>query len=417
MKHLMKLTLALGMLGTGVAFAQQKPVEVTFWSWYISPKFDDYMKSTIAAFEKQNPNITVRWFDKQDSMAQDFIAAVNLGNAPCVVNMNIDETSKAAQNGYLRPLDTVASKAVLDQYYPNTIKNFSVNGKPYGFPWYGWLNQGVLIVNPALTQKAGITRIPRDFNELISFSKTIKDKTGAYGYVPAYKDPNTASFLGTFYQEGLSVTGADGKANFNSAAHAKLLQQYVDYYKGGYSPQDAIRREAFQIATELFAQGKLAYIIGGPQALTRIKDNNPSLYNSLQVAAAPLGAARVETGGGMDLVLSNACKTPQEAAKFASFVTNNANQVAFAKVVPIVPTTRAAKTNALFRTTSKDPVAKATALTGANGDHINPGYSVPKNADDLYKNFNDNIEAAVLGQKTAQQALNDAVTFWNSNAK
>jgi putative chitobiose transport system substrate-binding protein len=35
----------------------------------------------------------------------------------------------------------------------------------------------------------------------------------------------------------------------------------------------------------------------------------------------------------------------------------------------------------------------------------------------VYKNFNDNIEAAFLGKKSAQKALNDAVAFWNTNAK
>lgn len=37
---------------------------------------------------------------------------------------------------------------------------------------------------------------------MLTYAKTIKDKTGAYAWVPALKDPNTASFLGYFYAEG-----------------------------------------------------------------------------------------------------------------------------------------------------------------------------------------------------------------------
>ncbi|AFZ66745.1 ABC transporter substrate-binding protein [Deinococcus peraridilitoris] len=414
MKKFLALTLALGV---SAALAQQ-PVEITFWSWYLSPKFDAYIKDTISAFEKQNPGIKVKWLDKQDSMVQDFIASVNLGNAPDVVNLNIDETNKAAQNGFLNAVDDLSGKSALTStFYPNALANFTQNGKVYGYPWYGWLNEGVLLYNPEIFKKAGLTRAPRTMTELMDYARQVKDKTGAYGWVPAYKDPNTASFLGYFYSEGLPVYDKSGKAAFNTAAHAALLQRYVDFYKGGYAPQESLRREAFQVATELYAQGKAAMIIGGPQALNRIKDNNQSLYASTAIVQAPLGKAGVQTGGSMSLVVPKASKHPKEAAKFAAFITNNVNQMAFAKVVAIVPTTRAAQNDAYFKQKSKDPIAIATSLVGAGGRFINPGYAAPKNSDDLYKNFNDNIEAAVLGQKTPQQALNDAVAYWNANMK
>ncbi|MFC4454372.1 sugar ABC transporter substrate-binding protein [Deinococcus sonorensis] len=410
--------IALGLtLALGTAAAQQ-PVELQFWTWYLSPKFDNYIKSTIDAFQKANPGITVKWFDKQDSMVQDFISSVNLGGAPDVINLNIDETAKAAQNGFLRDVGSLTPMATLTAtYYPQSIKNFSTGGKVYGYPWYGWLNEGVMLYNPDLFKKAGVTRVPRTTSELLTLAKTVKDKTGAYAWVPALKDPNTASFLGYFYAEGLPIYDASGKAAFNTAQHAALLQQYVNLYKGGYIPEDAIRREAFQVATELYAQNRVALIVGGPQALTRIKDANPGLYGKTQVTEAPLGKAGVQTGGSMDLVVPTASKHPAEAAKLAAFFTNNANQIAFAKVVPVVPTTRAAQTDALFKAGGTDPIAKATGLVGASGRYINPGYAAPTNSDDLYKNLNDNIEAALLGKKTAQVALNDAVAYWNANMK
>ena len=409
------LTLALGLSAATSAHAQ---TTVTFWTWYLSPKFDGYIKDTIAAFEKANPGIKVNWADKQDSMVQDFIASVNLGNAPDVVNLNIDETQKAAQNGFLRAASDMTSPATLKgTYYTQSLANFTSGGKIYAYPWYGWLNEGVLLYNPDLFKKAGLTRAPRTTSELITDARIIKDKTGAYAWVPALKDPNTASFLGYFYAEGLPIYAADGKAAFATPAHAALLAQFVDLYKAGYVPEDAVRREAFQLATELYAQNRVAMIIGGPQALTRIKDTNPNLYASTVVTGAPLGRAKVQTGGSMALVVPTASKNPAAAAKLAAYFTNNANQLAFAKVVPVVPTTTRAQFSLQIKTSSSDPVAKATSLVGASGRYINPGYKAPGNSDDLYKNFNDNIEAALLGKKTPQQALTDAVTYWNANMK
>lgn len=409
------LTLALGLSAAASAQAQ---TTVTFWTWYLSPKFDGYIKDTIAAFEKANPGIKVNWADKQDSMVQDFISSVNLGSAPDVVNLNIDETQKAAQNGFLKAASDLTSPATLKAtFYSQSLTNFTSGGKVYAYPWYGWLNEGVLLYNPDLFRKAGLTRAPRTTSELMADAKIIKDKTGAYAWVPALKDPNTASFLGYFYAEGLPIYTTDGKAAFNTPAHAALLKQFVDLYRGGYVPEDAVRREAFQLATELYGQNRVAMIIGGPQALTRIKDTNPTLYASTVVTSAPLGKAGVQTGGSMALVVPTASKNPAAAAKLAAFFTNNANQLAFAKVVSVVPTTLGAQTSTQFKTTSTDPVARATALVGASGRLINPGYKAPGNSDDLYKNFNDNIEAALLGKKTAQQALTDSVTYWNANMK
>ncbi|GBF06194.1 periplasmic sugar-binding protein of sugar ABC transporter [Deinococcus aerius] len=412
-RSLTVLTLALGL--SAAVSAQAQTTEITFWTWYLSPKFDGYIKDTIAAFEKANPTIKVKWFDKQASMVQDFVASVNLGNAPDVVNLNIDETAKAAQNGFLRPVDALTSPAVLKAtYYPQSLKNFTVNGKVYAYPWYGSLNEGVLLYNPDLLRQAGV-KAPRNMSEMLNMVKTIKDKTGAYAWVPALKDPGGASFLGYFFSDGLPIYNAQGKAAFNSPAHVALLQRYVDLFKGGYLPEDALRKEAFQLATELYPQNKVAMIVGGPQALNRIKDTNPALYAKTVVTAAPLGKAGVQTGTSMGLVIPVASKHPAEAARFAAFFSNNANQVAFAKIVPIIPTTSAAQNDPYFKKASTDPIAKATSLIGASGRLINPGFKTPGNSDDLYKNFSDNIESALLGKKTAKQALDDSVAYWNAN--
>jgi putative chitobiose transport system substrate-binding protein len=37
------------------------------------------------------------------------------------------------------------------------------------------------------------------------------------------------------------------------------------------------------------------------------------------------------------------------------------------------------------------------------------------NASELNKSFKDNIEAAIFGQKSAKQALDDIVKVWNAN--
>lgn len=413
-----KLLVAGAMALSLSAFAQTKTIE--FWTWFLSPTFDPFINSVIKDFEAKYPNIKVKHVDKQATIERDFQAQIALGQAPDVVNFWDDSTASAAQAGLLRPVTDFTSLGQLRGiYWPNVLEIFNVAGKYYGFPWYGFVDQGVMMYNPELLEKAGVDVAKiRTLDDLLAASKTIKDKTGSYGWIPPVKDPNGASFLGRFYLEGLGIT-KDGQAVFNSAAHAALLQKYVDLVKADVIPQDVLRKEAFQISNELFSQGKLAFLVGGPQSLTRVRDSNKDLYSKIRIANAPLGAAKVQTGGAFSLVIPKASKNPREAALFALFMTNKTNQARFADVVPIVPTSIGSELDPILRpkANSKDPIELATARVAGAGRIINPGFKAPKNSEAIYKNFNDNIEAAFLGAKTAQQALNDAVTFWNANNK
>ncbi len=408
----------VAVVAFGLIAAAQSPVEIEFWSYYLSPKFDPYLLGVIDNFQKANPGIKVKLVDKQDTMERDLQAAISLGKSPDVVNLWIDATAAAAQNNLLEPVAGLTTAEALNaQFWPNTINMFNVDGKAYGYPWYGWTDQGVMAYNSELLQKAGITKLPKTLSELLDDSKIIKEKTGAYGWLAPVKDPNGASFLAQFYLEGLPIV-KDGKAVFNSPAHAALLDKFVALMKADVLPQDLLRKEAFQLNNELYSQGKSAFIIGGAQALTRVKEANKDIYAKTKVTEAPLGSAGVQTGGAMSLVVPKAGKNKKEAAAFALFMTNNKNQVQFSKLAGIVPTTKGAENDPdLKAANANDALDVATSLVAGAGRFITPGWKSPKNTDDIYKNFNDNIEAAFLGKKKSQEALDDAVEFWNKNAK
>jgi putative chitobiose transport system substrate-binding protein len=403
-----------------VVVSVQAQTEIEFWTYYLSPNFDDYFNGLIAQFEAENPDIKIKWTDKQDTMERDLAAAISLGNPPDVVNLWNDSTFAGAQNGFLTPLTElpgVTPEFLTETYWENVSSIFTVDGVPYGFPWYGWVDQGVMAYNSELLEQAGVDVASiESLDDLLAASATIKEATGSYGWLPSIKDPNGASFLGAFFLDGLPITDEAGQAVFNSPDHAALLQKYIDLVKAGTIPEDLLRKEAFQLTMELYSQGQAAFIVGGPQALTRVKDANADIYGKTMITTAPLGKAGIQTGGGMDIVIPAASDNKEAATLFAKFVTSNEQQVAFAKVVPIVPTTKGAESDPAFELTdTTDAILIAQAMVGTKGSLINPSFTPPKNTDDIFKNFNDNIEAAFLGAKTPQEALDEAVEFWNSN--
>src|SRR5919109_441339 len=81
--------------------------EITFWTFWLSPTFDDYIQSTIARFNEAYPGVKVNWEDHQATFQDDLRNAFAAGNAPDVINLSVGEgwVSEYATEGLLLNLD------------------------------------------------------------------------------------------------------------------------------------------------------------------------------------------------------------------------------------------------------------------------------------------------------------------------
>ena len=153
---------------------------ITFWTFYLSPTFDQYIKDTIARFEATYPGVTVNWEDHQATFKDDLNNAFNAGNAPDVINLSVSEgwVSEYAGKGVLLPLDDKVPAAVKDVYFPGLWKEQLIDGVNFQFPWYQGLN--VDLLNKAIFDKARSTSRPsrRRIDGLPALCETFKDKAG-----------------------------------------------------------------------------------------------------------------------------------------------------------------------------------------------------------------------------------------------
>ena len=90
--------------------------EIVFWTFYLSPSFDQYIKDTIARFEATYPGVTVKWEDHQATFQADLNNAFAAGIAPDVINLSVSEgwVSDYATKGQLLGLNSTVPKAVQD---------------------------------------------------------------------------------------------------------------------------------------------------------------------------------------------------------------------------------------------------------------------------------------------------------------
>jgi putative chitobiose transport system substrate-binding protein len=146
----------------------------------------------------------------------------------------------------------------------------------------------------------------------------------------------------------------------------------------------------------------------------RIKASNPEVYAKSAVAPYPLGKGRVIHTPLMTLTVPKASQHQTEAVKFALYVTNDANQLAFSKLVVIFPSTKSAAADVYFKRSGADPESKARTIAA---DELKFGRDltlVISNEGELFKIFREAIERAFFGKMTPQQALEWAAREWNA---
>jgi len=391
----------------------QNSMALEFWTMQLQPQFTEYFNQTIANFEKENPTVKVRWVDVPwSAMESKILGAVSAKTAPDVVNLNPDFASLLAGRNAWLDLDARIPEQVRSTYLPNIWKSGVLDGKSFGIPWY--LTTGVTIYNTDLLKKAGIAKPPTTYTELAQVAKQVKQKTGKFAFFVTFVPEDSAEVLQSLVQMGVTLVDAQGKAAFNNDKGKAAFEYWVDLYKGGFLPQDVLV-QGHRRAIELYQSGDTALLASGPQFLKAIAENAPSIGAVSAVAPQITGPNGKKTVAVMNLVVPRDSKRPDDAVKFALFVTNSQNQLAFAKAANVLPSSVDALKDSYFKSVPADaPTADRARIVSASGLEKAELLIPPlKDVKKLQKAIYDNLQAAMLGEKSVEQAVADAATAWD----
>ncbi|WP_297041437.1 sugar ABC transporter substrate-binding protein, partial [Thermosynechococcus sp. OHK43] len=387
---------------------------IEFWTMQLQPKFTDYFNRLIAEFEAQHPAVHVRWVDiPWTAMQTKILMAVLAGTAPDVVNLNPDFAALlAGRNAWLNLNDYVAP-AVRERYLPNIWQATTLEGKSFAVPWY--LTSRVTIYNKAILAAAGVDRPPQTFAELARVAKAVKEKTGKYAFFITMVPEDSAELMQAMVQMGVKLVDDQGRAAFNSPAGKAVFQYWLDLYRQGLLPPQVLT-EGHRQGIELYQSGQTALLMTSPEFLNAIATNAPGIA----AVSAPAPQLTGETGkknvAVMNLLVPRQSRHPELAVEFALFVTNDENQLAFAKEANVLPSTQAALADPYFRTIGEKatPVDIARSVSAAQMSQAEVLIPPLRDIKELQRLLYENLQAVLLGQKTIDQALEDAETAWNS---
>ena len=390
-----RVLLVLALLSVSVASAQT----LEMWTLALSPTFDDYVNGVIADFEAEHEGVTVNWIDLPDGGFPDrFFASVAAGNAPDVVNLNTARMLQAQAQGALVNLSEQASPEQLSIYFDNLLDSSSVGGSVYAFPWYQ--APTLLMYNKALFEQADLdpNAPPATYAEAIDEARTIREATLLEGIAPL---PFPEDWL---VQNGVSILNEDGTAPaFNTPEGVAALQVYVDAVESR-----AVSREAasfdYEAAIRNFAGGQSAMLVTGPQFIRTVESDGPDVYANLGIAPYPQTATGIIPNAIQNMVVPAASDNIELAIELANFMTNDANQLEFAKLVSIFPSTKEAAADPFFCSDQESLEGQARCIQSKS---IDRGFD-NQVREDLRDLIREQFAAAMLGQKDATQAMADA---------
>lgn len=381
---------------------------IEFWTISLQPTYTDFFNGLIKTYEKENPGIKIKWVDlPYDSIQEKLVTAIAGGSSPDVVNLNTSMALTLAGKDSLVDLNKEATSEQKSVYIDSLWDSTQIGKSAYAFPWYA--SPDIMFYNTDLFQKAGITSVPTTYEQANKLAKQMKDATGAYLYTPP-------EYFNMLFENGVPILSDDKKSiAFDTDEAANLLTTFKSFTKDDILP--ASNWGKWDNELKLFETGKLAIISSSGSSLSRIKDEAPDIYNKIAVAKPLTGSLGLSRNALMNLVVPQKSKHQKDAIKFAAWITNDENQLAFCKQVAIFPSTKQASSDSYFTqdTTTLEGQARAMSV---NVSTTSSDYSLGvEGQNEIEADVNKAYEAAIVGNTDPQKALDNAKSLAEKDLK
>lgn len=397
----------VGLMLTAGGGDAARETRLEFWTISLQPMFNDYINGLIKAYEKSNPGVKVVWKDFPISaITTKLTAAIAGGIAPDVVNLNTGMAVSLAERRALVNIEKEFPQ-YKSVYFEGLWNSARFEDGVYAFPWY--VVTHVLMYNKTIFEKAGLDpgRPPTTWEEITEHAKQIKAKTGIYGFMPF------ANFVVDLIELGVPLTSEDKtRATLNTPDAVAKLQWYQDLMKNDIIPRETLQA-GYAGALDRFQAGQLGMIVTGPQFLSRIRTNAPDVYKNTMIGPYPLSKGKVVGAPLMNLVIPKASKNWAEAAKFAAYVTSDDAQLAFCKLVTILPSTKKAAEDPFFTQTDGTIESIARKIAASQLKYAVESDLTLRHSLDLLDALTVQVEAAIYGEKAPKEALDQAAAEWN----
>jgi len=418
MKKMSLLSIALvGVVG----FASNALAEIklTYSDWQLAQEvWGKSLNDVIDQFEKENPGIKVAREPVQ--LAQRdvrFSTAIRAGGGPDVFALDANPVRQYIAEGWVRDLtpyiQAAGGKDFLGDFYPISLQPVTVDGKVYGLP----MNTVAmtLVYNKKLFKEAGIDAPASTWEQFREdMKKLTRSKSGSgpvdqWGLTlvlaPAGFDLRVTSIVRGF---GADFLTPDGTRSAMDTPEAKAAFNYiVDLIQVDKSVPPGATQVDANGARRLLANQTVAVKIGTTWSYPEVSAMNPALdgWHTLGMAPIPRSAGKDNqtrtTLFQKTVFVNQNSKHPEAAWKLARYLTDPAAMRRWFDDNNMLSARRSV--NEGYEKISQSESARTVAAEIEHGAFLPQTPKWPQ----ILDAFRQNLQAAVVGSKSRDQALDD----------
>ncbi|WP_189548254.1 ABC transporter substrate-binding protein, partial [Streptomyces gelaticus] len=368
---------------------------VTMWTYPVifdEAKNKAYWDGLVKAFEKEHSGVKVKvetfpWANRDTALA----TAIASGKGPDSVYLIPDQLPKYAKN--IVPADEYMPADAKSDYTDFALKSVTIDGKALATPVLTSANP--LICDKRVFAAIGEKNYPTSWADLQALAPKLKKK-GYYAtsYSGATQETLNMTFYPLLWQAGGDVFSEDGKTvTFNDAAGVKALTYLKKLVDGGYTDKDLVTTTP-KLEQSSTAKGKVACTWQNTPADVEPfwgKENivvQPPLKDTKSVGYGTVGALSMLKGADK-----------KNTGDWLNFVAESKNAAGLQKEAGYFPARK-----------SGGDLYPDDALQSAVGATL-PSMTVgplQDKAREVQGVLAPEIQAALLGKKSPQEALNAA---------
>ncbi|EJS63103.1 ABC transporter substrate-binding protein [Bacillus cereus] len=356
-----------------------------------------YQQDIAKKFEKANPGVKVQVEAYADGFEDKLAASFGAKNPPDVMYMwNYPDYYKS-----LEPLDDYVNKdssfkTTFDDFYTNILNYHKFKNTTYGFP-IGFTTR-VIYYNKKLFQEAGVP-LPTSGWTWEQFSDAAKKLSNPekkqYGFVLSSKK-NSYAFQEYVWSNGSSFISPDGK-KVDGYMNSSKTQEILNDFQHMIDEKSAIVSDK---VTESFKSGKIAMIENGIWPLEDFKK-----------AGMDFGTAEIPSFHGQPskgvihsagIAMAKDSKEKDLAWKFIKYFVS-------AEAAEMRKTDMPVLKSVVSEQSHKNDQLLSTFYTMLERSSDTPGFLLTNKWTEVDKKLDYAISSVLLGQNSADKALNEAV--------
>jgi len=396
MKRLVFAAFGATLLSTA-AFAQS----TTLTMWTESSNAPEAVFAKEFSDMDNGITIDVREVRFDDLVAETLRAFATRSNPDIISIDNPDHAAFASRGAFLdlaSRIDT-SDQIDLDNYFDGPRSSFTWDGGVYGIPRAS--NTIALYYNKDMFRDKGLDpdNPPATWDELYQAANTLNDRENdIYGIAFSAK----ASEEGTFqFLPWVQMTGGSFE-KINGEGAATALDFWKRLFDEGLTSPDTLTRGQWD-STGTFNGGNAAMAISGPWELGRMAADAQFDWGVALLPVPEMGAPRASALGDFNLAIFANSEHPDAAFQFLEYVDSQAD-----RLWPEFTRMPSRKDVALAETGN----AKIDAATPIFVEQLQYAANRGPHPDwpRISKAIQDAFQSALTGQKTSQQALDDAQT-------